>query len=90
MAKTTARKKVHLVYVTGGLHGESYLLLNATQETFMGMRCIRGLYASPSKWHFIVDRIIRIPYEHVQVIVEYDSYEAYKDALKRHYEEKSK
>ena len=89
--KTASKKKAYLVYVTGGSAGESYLLTDATTETFMGMKCICGFYALPgANWHFIADRIIRIPCERVQLIVEYDSHEAYKDAIKRHYDEKSK
>ena len=91
MAKRRVPAKAYLVYVTGGSEGQSYLLTNATQETFMGMRCIRGFYGPPSgKWHFIADRVVRIPCDRVQLIVEYDSYQTYKDAVRRHYEEKSK
>ncbi|MFT3786814.1 MAG: hypothetical protein QM770_11715 [Tepidisphaeraceae bacterium] len=93
MAKRTtpASKKVYLVYVTGGSPGESYLLTDATTETFMGMNCIRGFYELPNaKWHFIAERTIRIPYARVQMIVEYDSIDTYKQAVKRHYDEKTK
>src|SRR5215467_9048950 len=90
MAKRKTPAKAYLVYVTGGSESASYLLTDATLETFMGLRCIRGFYGSPgAKWNFIADRVVRIPCDRVQLIVEYDSYQAYKDAIKRHYEEKS-
>ena len=91
MAKRTTQPKAYLVYVVGGSDGESYLLTDATTETFMGMRCNRGFYGCPqANWHFIAHRIVRIPCERVQMIIEYDTYESYRDAVRKHYEEKSK
>lgn len=90
MAKRKVVAKAYLVHVSGGSDAQSYLLMGVTQETFMGMRCIRGFYGSRSKSHFMADRVVHVPCDRVHLIVEYDSHEAYKDALRKHDKEKSK
>jgi hypothetical protein len=88
MAKRKASTTVYLVYTSAD---ESYLLEGATQETFMGMKCIRGYYGlSKAKWHFLADRVVRVPCDRVRLIVEYDSLTEYQDAVRQHYQEKAK
>jgi hypothetical protein len=83
--------KAYLVHVHGRTEGESYLLADATREEFMGVACIKGTYRpNKSTSHWMAGRVTYIPLEKVLLVTEYDSFEAYCEALKRHYEEKSK
>lgn len=83
--------KAYLVYVRGQTGGESYLLSDATREEFMGVPCIKGTYRpNTSTSHWMAGRVTYIPLDKVLFLTEYESFEAYRDALKRHYEEKSK
>jgi hypothetical protein len=83
--------KAYLVHVRGRAEGESYLLADASRAEFMGVACIRGIYQpNKSTSHWMAGRTTYIPLENVLLVTEYDSFDAYCDALKRHYEEKSK
>ena len=92
MAKAAvSRNKAYLVYIAGGSEHESYLLLDAKPATFMGVRCVSGMYRTPgSSYHWLADRIMHIPLERILHIVEYDSLADYRDAVKRHYQERAK
>jgi hypothetical protein len=82
----------YLVHVRGRTEGESYLLSDAARGEFMGVACIRGIYRPPNKSpsHWMAGRVTYIPLENILLVTEYDSFEAYCDALKRHYHEKIK
>ena len=83
--------KAYLVLVRNGTHGESYLLTDASRQEFMGVSCIRGIYRpNRSTSHWMGGRVTYIPLESILLVTEYDSFEDYCDALKRHFEEKSK
>jgi hypothetical protein len=79
--------KAYLVYVAGKTAGESYLLSDVSREEFMGVACIKGTYRHPSSSaHWMAGRTIYVPLEKVLMVTEYDSHDAYKEALKTHYE----
>ena len=83
--------QAYLIFVTGGAESEQYLLTDVASEEFMGERCIRGYYETPGgRQHYMSRRVFRIPLARIQLIIEYESRDAYRDAVKRHYEEKSK
>jgi hypothetical protein len=86
MAKRKTSATVYLVYLSAN---ESYALTDMTQETFMGTKCIRGSHGTPNTWHFTANRTIHIPCDRIHFIVEYDSRNAYINALKRHHLEKT-
>ena len=83
--------KVYLVFVGGQGEGASYLLSDASSEEFMGMRCIKGTYrVFASAYHWMEGRVTYVPVSKILLVTEYESFEAYRDSLKRHYEEKAK
>jgi hypothetical protein len=82
--------KVYQIYVRGEADA-GYLLEDVSREDFMGMPCIKGTYRSnKSDSHWMAGKVTYVPFESVSLVTEYDSIEAYRDALKRFYEEKSK
>ena len=83
--------KAYLVFVSGNTAGESYLLCDVSREEFMGVPCIKGTYRHPSSaTHWLSAKPMYVPLDKVLLITEYESHEAYQDALKRHYETQSK
>jgi hypothetical protein len=83
--------KVYQVYIAANTESASYLLADATREEFMGVPCIKGTYRPhTSSSHWLAGQVIYIPLDKVLTVIEYESFEAYRDALKRHYDEKSK
>jgi hypothetical protein len=87
----TSNKKVYLVYVRGQTDGASYLLADCKRQEFMGIACIKGTYrSSKSAGHWMAGRVTYVPLESVVLVTEFDSFEAYHEMLRRHYEEKAK
>lgn len=79
--------KAYLIYVAGKSAGESYLLCDVSRDEFMGVPCIKGTYRHPSSTtHWLASKTMYVPLEKILMVTEYESHEAYKDALKRHYE----
>ena len=57
----------------------------------MGVPCLKGTYHHPSSTtHWLDSQTMYVPLDKVLMVTEYDSYEAYKDALKRCYEAQAK
>ena len=87
----TSNKKIYLIYVRGQTDGASYLLADCMRQEFMGIPCIKGTYRSnKSAAHWMAGRATYIPLDSVVLVTEFDSFEAYRQMLKRHYEEKAK
>ena len=83
--------KAYLVYVAGLRAGESYLLCDVSREEFLGAPCIKGTYWHPSSTtHWLASQTIYVPLDKVLMVAEYESHDAYKDAMKRHYESQPK
>jgi hypothetical protein len=79
--------KAYLIYVAGGKPGESYLLSDVSREDFLGVPCVKGTYRHPSSTtHWLAGQTMYVPVDKVLMVTEYESHDAYKDALKRHYE----
>ena len=83
--------KAYLVYLRGQIENESYVIADVSREEFMGIPCIKGTYrpnTSPS--YYMAGRTIYIPLDKVLYVMEYESLDAYREAVKRHYEGKAK
>lgn len=87
----TSNKKVYLIYVRGQTDGASYLLANCQRQEFMGVACIKGTYRSnKSANHWMAGRVTYIPLDSVVLVTEFDSFEGYREMMRRYYEEKVK
>ena len=90
MSDPASAGKAVLVAVAGSAR-ESYFLTDAAPDEFMGMRCIKGTFRLPRRSsHWLGSRTMYIPLDKILFVSEYESYEAYLEAITRHDEEQSK
>ena len=83
---STGTAKAYLIHVVGKTGGESYLLYGVSREEFMGVPCIKGTYLHPSSTtHWLASKTMYVPLENIQMVTEYESQEAYQEALKQYY-----
>ena len=86
----SSNKKIYLVYVRGQTDGASYLLVDCKRQEFMGTACIKGTYrSSKSANHWMAGRVTYIPLDSVVLVTEFDSFEAYREMMRRYYEGKA-
>jgi hypothetical protein len=83
-------QKVYQFNVKKDLAGTSYVLMDATSVEFLGMKCVRGKHRPLKEAFWTNGNIIYIPVEMISSVVEFESYDAYRDAVKRFNEEKMK
>jgi hypothetical protein len=67
----------------------TYVMTDLENTDFMGERCIKGRLRYSGSAHFMSDKVMYIPLERVNTVTEYESYEAYREAVKRHYADKA-
>jgi hypothetical protein len=67
----------------------SFVLSEVENTEFLGGRCIRGRLRYSGQNHFMAEKLMYVPVERVITATEYESYEAYREAVKRHYAEKA-
>jgi hypothetical protein len=83
-------QKVYQFNVKKDLTSTSFVLMDAKPVEFLGMKCIRGKHRPMKESFWTNGNIIYIPFEMITSVVEFDSYEAYREAVKRFNEEKIK
>jgi len=92
MGDSSSGGKTYLVCVAFMADGNpcTYVVNDVENVEFMGRPCIKGRLRYSGSSHFMSERVIYIPHERVISATEYESYEAYKEAIKCHYAEKSR
>ena len=87
---TTTDGKTYLVCVGFMADGNpcTFVLTEVEKAEFLEGPCIKGRLRYSGQAHFMSDKVMYLPVERVITVTEYDSYEAYREAVKRHYAEK--
>ena len=85
--------KVYLI-TQGGMQKDhdayQILLENIGRSEFMGMQCVKGTFRPGAEGHFMAGKTMYMPVDKIFAVTEYESHAAYKEAVKRHYEERAK
>jgi hypothetical protein len=81
-------QKVYQFFVKKDLSDASYVLMDATHVEFLGMKCIRGTNRPAKESWWTNGNTVYIPVEMICSVIEFDSYDAYREALKRWHESK--
>ncbi len=89
--ETAMTGKTYLVCVGFMADGNpcTYVMNEVESVEFMERPCLRGRLRYSGSTHFMSDKVIYVPLERVISATEYESNEAYRDAVKRHWAEKS-
>ena len=69
--------------------GHDFVMKEMTREEFCGMSCLSGIFYDRKKKAYARDKVIRIPCERVENIIEFDSVEDYHTAIELYYAEQA-